>query len=69
MRVTGERTTVPQPSGVLLDKKHVTENSPQFHSWSKTDMGQRRGAGCAVKNLATRLCPPLCDLALVIFPL
>lgn len=65
--VTGERTAVPRPSGVLLlDKKHVIENSPQFHRWRKMDMGQRRGAACVGKNLATRLCPPLCDLELVI---
>lgn len=52
-----------------LTKKHVIENSPQFHGWSKIDMRQRRGVGYEVKNLATRLCLPLCDLELVIFPL
>lgn len=32
-------------------------------------MGQRRGGGWAVKNLAPGLCLPLCDLESITFPL
>ena len=53
---------------LLLDKEHAIEKLPQFHSWSKRDRGQRRGGGCVVKNLASRLCLPLCDLEPITFP-
>lgn len=60
MGVPGERTPVPQPSGVLLlDKEHETETCPSSTAGAR----ERRGKeGERAKNLALGLCLPCVTL-------